>query len=198
MSVFYLVRHAAHDDVGRFLAGRMVGVRLGAEGLAQAERLALRLEGEGLHRIETSPRERTQETATAIARASALPYPEVVPALDEIDFGHWSGHDFATLSQDPDFRRWNTDRAGACTPAGESMGGVADRVLGHLLEAARHEPDRRIAFVTHADVIKAAVCRVLGLTLDAWSRFDVEPASITRLAVAGDGFRLAGLNEVVW
>lgn len=198
MSVFYLVRHAAHDNVGRFLAGRMPGVRLGPEGRAQAERLAERLKAERLDRVETSPLERTRETAAAIARAGSLTEPRAVDALNEIDFGGWSGHDFATLDQDPGFRHWNAARAVAHTPGGESMADVAARALGHLVEVAKAEPGRRIAFVTHADVIKAAVCHVLGLTLDGWSRFDVEPASITRLAVTGDGFRLAGLNDVVW
>ena len=35
-TTFLMVRHAAHDDVGSYLAGRMEGVKLGAAGLAQA------------------------------------------------------------------------------------------------------------------------------------------------------------------
>lgn len=198
MSVLLLVRHAAHDNVGAFLAGRAPGIRLGADGRAQAERLAHRLKREKLDAVEASPRERTRETAEAIARASALGPPKVVPALDEIDFGCWSGHDFATLNADPDFRRWNAARATARTPAGESMGDVEARVMDHLAQVAREVDGRRIAFVTHADVIKAAACHVLGLTLDAWWRFDIMPASITTLTASGEGFRLAGLNEVVW
>ncbi|MGO4840289.1 histidine phosphatase family protein, partial [Rhizobiaceae sp. 2RAB30] len=31
-TVFYLVRHAAHDNLGNFLAGRSEGIRLGRAG----------------------------------------------------------------------------------------------------------------------------------------------------------------------
>ena len=37
-TTFFLVRHAAHDNLGGYLAGRMEGVRLGPDGRAQAER----------------------------------------------------------------------------------------------------------------------------------------------------------------
>ncbi|MDR6758664.1 broad specificity phosphatase PhoE [Mycoplana sp. BE70] len=38
-TTFFLVRHAAHDNVGRFLAGRAGGVALSEPGRAQARRL---------------------------------------------------------------------------------------------------------------------------------------------------------------
>nr|WP_247658560.1 histidine phosphatase family protein [Aquabacter sp. L1I39] len=176
----------------------MPGVHLGEAGRAQAQRLAARLKGEGLERVHCSPRERTRETAGAIAEASALPDPIMAAALDEIDFGRWSGHDFETLNRDPDFCRWNAERATARTPAGESMGQVQARVVDHLDQVARHASAAPFALVTHADVIKAAVCHVLALPLDAWWRFDIAPASITRLETGPQGYRLVGLNDVVW
>lgn len=200
MTVVFLVRHAAHDDVGRFLAGRKPGIRLGEAGRAQAGRLAARLVRERLDLVQASPRERTVETAGAIARASGLPDPEIVDALDEIDFGRWSGLTFPELNEDPAFRHWNEARATARTPAGEGMADVQARVVGHVetLVRERGGAGRRFALVTHADVVKAAVCHVLALPLDAWWRFDVEPASITTLAATDGGFRLLGLDEVIW
>ena len=50
--------------------------------------------------------------------------------------------------------------------------------------------------VSHADVIKAAVCHVLGLGIDAWPRFDVAPASITTLVIGEWGAKVVTLNEV--
>ena len=63
----FLVRHAAHDNVGQYLAGRMPGVALGEAGRAQARRLARRLSRERIDRIQSSPVQRTRETAQAIA-----------------------------------------------------------------------------------------------------------------------------------
>jgi len=193
----FLVRHAAHDNLGGFLAGRAPGVRLGAAGRAQAERLAERMMEERLDAIEASPRERTVETAEALARASGLPRPRVVDALDEVDFGDWAGKDFQTLDADPAWRKWNAQRAVARTPSGESMGDVQARALAHI-HALVKAGAPRVALVTHADVIKAIVCGVLGLSFDSWSRFDIAPASITRIAPVSAGLRLDGLNEVVW
>ncbi|MQU81851.1 histidine phosphatase family protein, partial [Sinorhizobium meliloti] len=64
-TTFLLVRHAAHDRVGCFLAGRTGDVPLGIAGREQAQRLAARLAGEGIGSIYASPRKRTQETAAA-------------------------------------------------------------------------------------------------------------------------------------
>ena len=44
MTVFHLVRHAAHDLIGRVLAGRKIDIALNALGRRQAEALAQQLE----------------------------------------------------------------------------------------------------------------------------------------------------------
>jgi broad specificity phosphatase PhoE len=141
VSVVPLVRHAAHDNLGGFLAGRMPGVRLGDAGRAQAERLAKRVVAERLDAIETSPRERAGETAEAIARACGSPKPRIAAALDKIDFGSWAGKDFQTLNADPAWREWNARRATARTPAGESMADAHDRSATET--ARRHSRSRR-------------------------------------------------------
>ncbi|MGK9170131.1 histidine phosphatase family protein [Inquilinus limosus] len=195
-AVFLLVRHAAHDNLGGFLAGRTAGVMLGEAGRAQAERLAQRLRLERFDAIFASPRERAQQTAQAIAVAAALTV-ETAPELDEIDFGRWSGQDFTALQQDPLWQRWNCTRSLTRTPGGETMLDVQRRVLG-LMERLTPSFDGRAAvFVSHADVIKAAVLHHLGLDVDAWPRLDIAPASVSRLAV-GDGWaQILGLNETV-
>jgi broad specificity phosphatase PhoE len=123
--------------------------------------------------------------------------PQIVEALDEVNFGRWSGQTFEALEGDPLWRRWNTVRSLVRTPGGETMLDVQSRVL-NLIEALTSTCDgRRIALVTHADVIKAAVCHILGLPIDAWPKFDIDPASIT-VVVAGDwGAKVVTLNEIV-
>src|SRR3954466_14023653 len=119
-TTFFLVRHAAHDNVGGFLAGRTLGVRLGPAGRAQAVRLAERMRRETFAAIHASPRERSQETAYAISSACGVGPVKTDAALDEIDFGAWSGKTFAELNLDPDWQFWNSDRGRAETPAGET------------------------------------------------------------------------------
>jgi broad specificity phosphatase PhoE len=196
-TTFFLVRHAAHDDVGGFLAGRAEGVRLGAAGLAQAARLGARMARETFEAILASPRERTQETAAAIAAACGVDPVERAEELDEIDFGRWSGQSFDALAADPLWRQWNSVRSLTRTPGGETMLDVQGRVLGLMERLRQRHAEGRVVLVSHADVIKAAVMHVLGLSADAWPRFDIGPASITTLVVGDWGARVMTLNEVV-
>jgi broad specificity phosphatase PhoE len=196
ITTFLLLRHAAHDNVGGFLAGRMTGVVLGEAGRAQAERLARRLRPERIDTIFASPRERTQQTAQVVAAACGLPM-TTAEELDEIDFGRWSGQDFEALQQDPLWQRWNAVRSLIRTPGGETMLDVQRRVLGLMERLVEARGGQCVALVSHADVIKTAVLHHLGLGIDAWPRFDIAPASITRLVIGDWGARLLGLNETV-
>lgn len=194
MTRFLLVRHAAHDNVGVFLAGRKP-IRLGPDGLAQAERLAERLATETVDAIFCSPSERTQQTAGPIAQRLGLQV-GVEDALNEVDFGDWSGHTFADLNADPRWRRWNSVRSLASTPGGETMRSVQGRIVG-FMERWYQQGPVNLLLITHADVIKAAVAYHLGLCLDDWGRLSIEPASITSLLIGEYGATLYSLNEVV-
>jgi broad specificity phosphatase PhoE len=196
-ATFLLVRHAAHDNIGNFLAGRSEGIHLGASGLAQADRLGRRLRSEGLAAVFTSPRERTRQTAEAIASASGALPPKVTEALDEVNFGAWSGQSFEALNQDSHWRRWNTVRSLVRTPGGETMLDVQHRVLDLIETLARSWDSQKMALVSHADVIKAAVSHILGLPIDAWPRFEIAPASISSIVVSDWGAKVVTLNETV-
>lgn len=193
-TVVYLVRHAAHDNVGGFLAGRTPGVRLGEAGRAQAARAAERMAAHDFAAIYASPRERTMETAAAIAARTGLSV-TALDDLDEVDFGTWGGRTFDDLNEDWDWRRWNAMRALARTPTGESMLDVQVRVLRTIERLAHEHAGTAIVLVTHADVIRAAVCGFLGLGLDAWSRIEIDPASLTTLLADDWNPRVLGLNQ---
>lgn len=194
-TTFFLIRHAAHDNVGDYLVGRMAGVCLGETGRAQALRVANHMAPEPLAVICCSPRERTLETAKPIAIACSPDTITICQELDEIDFGVWSGKTFEELSQDADWRVWNSRRQQARTPGGETMLDVQQRVISLMQHLRERYRNQSVALVSHADVIKAAVCKVLGLPLGDCFRFDIDPASITTV-VSGDwGSKLIRLNE---
>lgn len=194
---FFLVRHAAHDNLGSYLAGRLEGITLGPQGLEQAGRLAQRMRREEISEVYCSPRERTRQTAEAITSASSLAPPLVTDSLDEVDFGCWAGKTFDILDQDPSWHRWNSVRSMARTPAGETMLDVQGRIVG-FLETLCAKPDGKgIVLVSHADVIKAAVSHVLGLSIDSWPRFEIAPASVTTIVLGEWGGKLITLNEAI-
>lgn len=187
-----LVRHGSHDRLGRVLCGRMPGVSLSAAGRAEAEAVARRLAGSGAATLLASPRERTAETASLIAAALDLTV-ETEPGLDEIAFGDWTGRAFDDLAADPLWSAWNMARATARPPGGESMAEAQGRV-GRVLDRLAEDGAPAI-LVSHGDVIRAALLKILGLGLDAYDRIVVDPASCSELALWPGGGRVVSINE---
>lgn len=120
------------------------------------------------------------ETAQILGDSLRL-VPQVVPALDEIDFGRWSGRAFADLDDDPDWQHWNAERGRAGTPGGEDMAAVVARVTRYL-GALDSGP---VLCVSHCDVIRAVLAHYLRLDLKHLLRFDISTASISWLNVDG-------------
>jgi probable phosphoglycerate mutase len=189
-----LIRHAMHTDYGERFTGRADGVPLSAAGEAQARTLGERLAGEPVAAVYASPRERTLRTAEAIAAPHGIAV-QAAEALDEIDLGDWTGRRIADLDGTPDFVRWNEQRDTATPPGGEGMAAVADRAEAFASEAAARHEGKTVVLVSHADVIRALVCRVLGLTFANFWRFEIGPVSITRLLFGAWGGKLLSLNE---
>ena len=195
-TTFHLVRHAAHDRVGTVLCGRMPGVHLGTLGKAQAERLAARFANENVASIHTSPLERAVETSEPIAARLGQPL-EICEDIAEIDFGAWSGTSFEALAQDPRWAAWNNARSISRPPYGETMLEAQARIVGAMEQLRGRYADRTVILVSHSDVIKAALLYHLGLPIDAYARFEVEPASISTLVVGDWGSKVLRLNEVM-
>ena len=193
MSRIHLVRHATHDRVGTILCGRMPGVRLGPAGHTEASALAAALAGSGAAAVLSSPRERALETAGPIAERLGLPV-TIAPEIDEIDFGDWTGRSFADLDGDPDWIAWNAVRASARPPSGQGSGESMAEAGARALALLARQPEVCIA-VSHADVIRAVLLAILGLSTDAYDRLAVAPASISNLDLWPGGGRLVGLNR---
>lgn len=172
----------------------MPGISLAEAGRVQAERLASRLATEEIAAVYASPIERARETAEPIARALGLTV-ETSEALNEIDFGAWTGLAFDELDSDPRWHGWNRERAACCPPGGEPMTAVQDRACREVETWRGRHPDESVVAVSHADVIKAVVCRVLGLSLDRQGAFEIGPASLTWLVAWEGGGKVVRLNE---
>jgi ribonuclease H / adenosylcobalamin/alpha-ribazole phosphatase len=191
-----LVRHAAHDDLNCRLSGRGPAPGLNLAGLAQAHALARRLCDVPVAAIHSSPRIRAVETASAIAAECRLPI-EVVSAIDEIDFGDWTGCRFEQLDSDPDWRVWNASRSSARPPNGESMQDAVARAETHIIAAADAHPDGTLVMVTHCDIVRGLLCRWRHQSLDRLLDFTIDPASVTRVLVQGAAVQLVSVNDGV-
>jgi probable phosphoglycerate mutase len=189
-----LIRHASHLESGRILSGRRRDVSLSPEGLEQSEIVGDLLGVEQLAGVYSSPRERAYYTARDIAEPHAIKV-DVVDSLDELDFGEWSGRSFDDLEGDPLWCAWNEARGSARPPGGESMAEASLRAVEAVEEIARRHPDEKVAIVTHSDIIRGLIAHYLGLPFDNVLRFDVDPASVSRLVIGGWGARIISVNE---
>lgn len=199
MTTFLLVRHGAHDWLGRGLAGRLPGVSLNARGWLQAEQLVQRLEGRDIAAIYSSPQPRARQTVAPLAGRRKLPIRDL-EAFDEIDFGEWTGREFDALWHE-DYHRWRQwceHRSVACPPGGEPFSGVRLRVLEGLEWLGLRYPAGTVLIASHADVIKSAVASALQMSLDELERFEIAPASLSVLE-AGEGWQQVRLlNGSSW
>lgn len=194
MTTFYLVRHGACAGIGEKLWGRTAGICLNEDGKRQAQQLGERFKGVSLSAVYSSPLERALETAEAIARIARLEVRQT-PAVNEIDFGDWTGKSLAELSGDERWQRFNSQRSVALVPGGESFVAVQARVVAELNRLAAQHANERVAIVSHADVIKAAVGSVAGTPIDLLQRIEISPGSVT--IIDTDGPRLLAVNSQV-
>jgi broad specificity phosphatase PhoE len=102
--------------------------------------------------------------------------------IDEIDFGDWTGARFADLAGDPDWARWNSHRARARCPGGESQAEAQARALAFAFEAAA--ASARPLLVTHCDIIRALLCWAERRSLDDILEVPCEPGSLSTLDIA--------------
>jgi broad specificity phosphatase PhoE len=195
MTTFHLIRHGERDTPPGFLPGHAPGIRLTAEGRAQAERIARRLAAEKIDQIFTSPLERTVESATPLARLQQLT-PQPAPAFIELDFGHWTGKRTDELKGDPRWEHFNRFRSGTRMPEGESAFEVQARFVGELLRLRDAFPGQSIACFSHADPIRLALAYFIGMPIDCGERLEIRTGSISTLLLADWGARLTRLNEV--
>lgn len=194
MTTFLLVRHAAHEWLGRGIPGRMPGVRLNAQGRSQAVELAQRLDL-AIDAIYSSPQQRARETVAPLAARLGLPV-SIADEFDETDFGEWTGLTMAQLRADATrWRQWVEQRSLATPPGGEPFAQVARRAADGIARLGRQHPEQTVLVASHSDVIKAILACCLGLSLDHLERLDIAPASLSVLMAVGDWCQVKRVNQ---
>jgi probable phosphoglycerate mutase len=185
-----LVRHGLTASTGQLLTGWTPGISLDDRGLAQAKALAERLAPVPLSAIVTSPLERCQQTAEAIAgarRAGASDMADSGPPVadervGECRYGDWTGRPLKELAKDP---LWPAVQAHPSSvrfpgPDGEAMLDMQHRAVAAVRDwNARLAPEAIYVVCSHGDVIKAIVADALGLHLDMCQRIQADPCSLT-------------------
>lgn len=166
-------------------------VPLNEEGRTQAADLARALAGTRFDRCVSSDLLRAMETARALCDGTSTA-PEPDPRWREFDFGDWEGLTWEQIvARTPALRGLTgTDVHRYLPPRGETYAQVRARVAD-ALDAIAHTAGH-VLIVTHAGPLHAALEVLLG---DGAMETRLAPAGVTRLARAGESWRLLALGQ---
>ncbi|GAA2372547.1 histidine phosphatase family protein [Nonomuraea africana] len=179
MTTILLARHGLTAMTGPVLAGWTPGVHLSEAGETQAKALATRLAEVRLDAIVSSPLERCQETAQAVAEGRGLEI-ETDERFGECGYGEWTGRPLTELAKEPLWPVVQSHPSAAVFPGGEALADMQHRAVAAVRAWNQRLGEKSVYLVcTHGDVIKAVVADALGLHLDQFQRITADPASVT-------------------
>jgi broad specificity phosphatase PhoE len=180
-----LVRHAATSATRA--AAFPADEGLDEQGRSQAAGLAAALPRNA--EVLASPARRCRETAAAAGLEAVVDV-----GIADCDFGTWTGRTLAELdAAEPEaVHSWMLD-PDAAPHGGESLTVFAARIATWLDAQAGLEG--RVAAITHAEVVKAAVVHALGAPLAAFWRIDASPLALTELHAHDGRWTLVRLNS---
>lgn len=129
--------------------------------------------------IVASPLQRARSLAEALH-----PLASYDDRLMEIDFGEWEGRRWNEIDRHL-LDAWAADMLHFVPPGGESAAMLQARVID-CLDSLCAGHARRLALVTHAGAIRAALGHCLQLAIDEWSQLPLAFGSISLLEIDGE------------
>ena len=193
-----LVRHGesapAHPNLPFPLVGGHGDPALHPDGVAQAERLADRLQHERIEAIYVTTLQRTHQTAAPLAAVLGLT-PIIEPDLREVFLGDWEGGIFRikAAAGDPLFIKVFEDQRWDVIPNAEPQDQFSARVRAGLMRIAAAHPGQRVVAVAHGGVIGQALSMACGSQGFAFEGSD--NASISEIVINGDRMMIRRFND---
>jgi probable phosphoglycerate mutase len=191
-----LIRHGETDwNRARRIQGGNSDTQLSQRGRQQVESLALRLQPEKIDAIYSSPLQRAQDTAQAIARYHRLPV-EIEPSLKEIDVGELEGMSIAGVGKLSELLvNYKQGDELPRLPGGESLTEVQQRVWSTTRRLVDKHREGVLVVVSHYFSVLTAVCSVLNLPLSEINRLRINPSSISVITFDEQDARLILFND---
>ena len=192
-----LVRHGETDwNRARRIQGGNSDTQLNQRGWQQVESLALRLKQEKIQAIYSSPLQRAQDTARAIAGYHQLSV-ETELSLREIEVGELEGVSIAEMGKHLSqlLIRYSQGEELPKIPGGESLTEVQQRVWSTVQRLVDKHSDGVLVVVSHYFSILTAVCSVLNLPLHQIDKLRLNSGSISILTFDEKATRLILFND---
>ena len=197
MGKWYFVRHAktAWNSQGR-IQGHS-NSDLEAEGIVQAERLAVRLSTIHFDAAYASDLSRTQATAGIVLKGRAVPL-EITPELREMSYGRWEGmtHPEIQAAYKDEYAEYLRGDVAFVPSGGEGPLRLMSRLvpLAHRLQTT-HRVDEDLLLVTHGGTIKGLLVLLMQFPPERFWRFNVGHASVSVVTTYADTATLDLWND---
>jgi probable phosphoglycerate mutase len=176
-----LIRHGQSTANSKgILAGRDESIELSELGLMQAKQLANFLSEKKVDRIYSSPLKRCLQTITPLGKSVGKKV-LLEESFIEMHYGDWSGEKLSKLAKKPEWKTIQENPGSFTFPGGESFKGMQQRVKKRIPEILL--PGKTIVVCSHGDVIKMILASLMGLKLNDFQQFVIEPASISILSI---------------
>jgi broad specificity phosphatase PhoE len=194
-----LIRHAEVESRHQHTFGGRIDMNLSARGRAQAKSLAGYLHDKTFDAIYASPMKRVQQTLAPLLKNGA-PTPTILPGLCEVDFGDWTGFNWEEVRKKFGVHPydWLDEIELGAVPNGETGVQFRVRVESCLFEVIRRHPGGTAAIFCHGGVIRMMLAILLELPLPKTNSFEIEYASVTRVALHPHLNEIELLNFTPW
>lgn len=192
-----LARHGETDWNAAEIFRGHADVALNENGIRQAEMLGKYLAPLDIDAVYSSPLQRAQQTAGAIAAPHSLEV-KTAEGLIDIDFGEWQGMSlrevvarFKDIHDD-----WVYLPEQVRLPGGECLDEVKERAanaVAGIVEA--HKAEGRVVLVSHRVVNKVLICAMLGLDNTHFRNIRIDTCGITTFTCEMEEFVLIRHND---
>jgi probable phosphoglycerate mutase len=180
-----LVRHSRSTaNTAGVLAGQAPGISLDETGFTQAQGLTTRIGDIAITRVISSPLQRCIETISPWHEKYGKSEIEIDNNFIESDYGTWTGCKLSELAKEPLWKEVQKTPSKVTFPEGESFQAMFKRVstgLDSIIDNLAE--NENVIVVSHGDIIKLAIAKILGLPIDNFQKLVIDPASISIVKV---------------
>jgi len=156
-----------HGDTTATAADRFAGssnVQLSDAGRLAAQKLAARLAQTRIDAAYCSDMQRTIDTATIVLAPHGMK-PTPLPAIREIDHGHWEGRVHKEVERDcaEEYAAWSADPLSIAPPGGETAISVLARALPAMRKIVADHLGQSILVASHKATNRLLLAYYLGM-----------------------------------
>lgn len=195
MATIYLIRHAESiaNEQGIY-QGLTYDTDLSRMGKRQAEVLADLFRAFAIDQIIASPLKRAMQTAAFIAREKQMKI-HTEQRILETNHGEWEGKhkDDIQKTWPQLYKKWQHFPSSTRFPDGEHFLETQKRVLGWWAEFCQTK--RNAIVVSHDNIIRVIVAKLLNMKLNKIWKFHLQPTSITEVRIDNLATRLVKLGD---